>query len=156
MSAQVYKHFYVDAVADGSFVVPIISGIVQPFNDSYYHGKLNDYMVGRHIGELDKLCKEKFYGTWLKNNECAKFSYDVSNLKFRLNNLEKMEDYLKRGGSFSNYNSPYTKKPDNPKQLREAIELAQAELSEFRNKINVIQQRIFDEHGFRFIYQKTT
>lgn len=91
-----FNKFTIDRMVGLPIIVEVKDGLVLPFEDREYHGKLAERTVGKPLDVLYEQL-QKLYKTWIKSlwlNECAN-KYQVHDLFDTKNKAEEMLPFKK-------------------------------------------------------------
>ncbi len=162
---EIDNSFYIDRTQGFCIVFPVKQGIVQPFDDHEYHGHLSGKTVGKHISELQKICTNQLYKTWIKHfkiaNSYAETKY--SNLKFEIYNTKKRiaelnkttivindknNDYY-RYESISFFENRKKEHQLNKFQSENLLVQLEEKLKQAQTKIDSVKLKVFNEHGIQ-------
>jgi len=160
--------FYIDRMFGFGIVIPVINGIVQEFHDHEYKGKLAAASVGKHINELQSICKTHLYKTWVKSRDVgeAYLKTNFNTLEYRVKmlelNLKKLEShkfisyeeeqklYYWKHSSKDDYNYRVSSHKAEIEQAKKVLQKVIEELNEARKVIDETKAKVSEKHGFLF------
>lgn len=168
MTTKVDNSFYIDRIFGYGIVIPVINGIVQEFHDHEYKGKLAAASVGKHINELQAICKKHLYKTWVKSRDVgeAYLRTNFNYLEYRVHmlelNLKKLEShkfisyeeeqklYYWKHSTKEDYNYRVSSHKAEIEQTKRILQKATEDLNEARRVVNETKAKVSEKHGFLF------